>query len=94
MSTMINYPVQIWNAKDELVSLTLFQLLQWKTALRLEIRTIDAGLGAMTYKDGHGGKKISTHVRKFLSAGRNVTLEDLYEHISDSLDDINEQLGV
>lgn len=91
MSSMSNPQVGIYNHKDEVVAIHLFQLLQWKHALKLELRTMHLDGGPMTFK---GGKKISTHVRKFLSAPRNFSVEELYNHIAASLDSINEQLGV
>lgn len=85
MSVMSNQQVGIYNFNDEVVAVPLFQLLQWKHALKLEMKT------GMTFQ---GGRKASTHVRKFLSAPRSFKIEGLYNHIASSLESINEQLGV
>ena len=91
MSVMSNPQVGIYDYNENVVAIHLFQLLQWKHALKLEINTAHFAGGPMTFK---GGRKISTHVRKFLSAPRNYAIQDMYQHIADSLDSINEQLGV
>ena len=91
MSVMSNTEVGIYNYKNEVVAIYLFQLLQWKHALKLEMNTAHLAGGPMTFK---GGRKISTHVRKFLSAPRNYPIQVMYDHIADSLDGINKQLGV
>ena len=91
MPAMNNIEVGIYNHKDEVVAIHLFQLLQWKHALKLELNTMHLAGGPMTFK---GGRRISTHVRKFLSAPRSFSVQDLYNHIAGSLESINEQLGV
>jgi hypothetical protein len=91
MSVMQNMQVGIYDYNNEVVEISLWQLLQWKHALKLEIRTQGMAGGPMTFK---GGKRISTHVRKFLNAPRKYTVQIMYQHITESLDSINEQLGV
>lgn len=84
MSTMHNMIVGIYDANDEIKELPLFQLLQWKYAIKIEMQT------GMKMK---GGRSVATHVRRFLSAPR-YPIKDLYNHIATSLASINEQLGV
>jgi hypothetical protein len=81
---MTNIKVGIYDANGEVKELSLFQLLQWKHAIKLEMET------GMKMK---GGRSVATHVRRFLSAPR-YPIKDLYNHIAASLASINEQLGV
>lgn len=83
MSTIPTTPVQIWAFDDTFVQTTIFQLLQWKHALRLEINT------GMTMS---GGRKVSTHLRKLLKTPKRYRIEWLLHHIEESLKDITEQL--
>jgi hypothetical protein len=84
MTTMINFEVQIYGYNGQLVKFYMFNLLQLKHALALEIKT------GMSLKGG----KASTHLKKLLGCPRSYKKEDLLQHISDSIDNINKQLGV
>ena len=84
MSVMPNTKVRIYDANGEVKEVPLFQLLQWKYAIKIEMQT------GMKMK---GGRSVATHVRRFLSAPR-YPINDLYNHIADSLASIDEQLGV
>lgn len=82
---MQNFKVQIWDGNDELVEVYMFNLLQWKHAMKLEI---EKGL-----KMSKGS--VVSHVRKVLSAPKSkISDADLLKHIEDSIESINEQLGV
>ena len=73
--------VQIYDFKDELVELPVFQLLQWKHAIGLEMKGLKNSRGSVT-----------AHVRRKLSAPKNYPRKEIHKHLSDSLDDINKQL--
>ena len=77
---MINRTVQIYDYNDNLIEVNLFQLLQWKHALRLEERGMRFSRGSVT-----------AHVRKVLSAPRSY--KGLAQHIAASLESIMEELG-
>ena len=89
MSVMQNFTAQIWDWNDELVQVPMFQLLQWKHALKLEITTQEKLGEPMRFK---GGKLVSTHVRKVLGAPRNLSKQAMFQHLADSIDSINDQL--
>lgn len=75
--------VRIYDFKNELVTVPLFQLLQWKHAIGLEMQGLKHSRGSVT-----------AHVRKKLSAPRSYKRADLHKHLVDSIDDINKQMGV
>ena len=79
---MINMNCQIHDHQGELITVPLFQLLQWKHAIGLEMKGLKMSRGSVT-----------AHVRKRLSAPRSYKRADLHKHLCDSLDSINEQLG-
>lgn len=81
---MINFSVQIYGYNGQLVEFNMFNLLQLKHALRLEIKT---GMGL-------SGGKASTHLKKLLKCPRNYPKEELLRHIEESIKSIEEQLGV
>ena len=85
MSQVAVTPVNIWkfDGKSTLQT-TPFQLLQWKHGLRLETKGLTMSRG----------RKVSTHLRKVLGTPRAYPAADLLQHVTDSLDDINKQLGV
>lgn len=80
---MVTRIVAIFDHNGATVELPLFQLLQFKHALLLEAKGLT-----------HSRGRVSTHVRKLLSCPARYPLADLTVHISDSLDDINAQMGV
>jgi hypothetical protein len=84
MTTMHNFEVQIYGFKGQLVKFNMFNLIQLKHALALEIKT------GMSLSKG----KASTHLKKLLGCPRNYDKNELLKHIIDSIDNINEQLGV
>jgi hypothetical protein len=73
--------VQIYDFKNELVTVPMFQLLQWKHAIGLEMQGLKYSRGSVT-----------AHVRKKLSAPRSYKRADLHKHLVDSIDDINKQM--
>lgn len=83
MSTMINFEVQLQGYKGQLVTFNMFNLLQLKHALGLEMKGLTLSRG-----------KASTHLKKLLGCPRNYPVADLHKFISDSIDSINKQLGV
>jgi hypothetical protein len=74
--------VQIYGFRDQLIVTTIFQLLQWKHALKLEIET------GMTMK---GDRKVSTFLRGKLDTPRAYPAKNILAHIEASLDDITGQ---
>lgn len=83
MTDVATMRVNILAADESEVPTTVFQLLQWKHALRLEIST------GLTMS---GGRKVSTHLRKLLKVKRSYPKADLLSHIETSLESIQEQL--
>ena len=75
--------VQIHDWNDELVQVRLFQLIQWKHAMALEEKGMPVAR-----------RSVTAHVRKALSAPRSFTRAQLINYITESIDDINQQLGV
>ncbi len=75
--------VGIYDFKDEVIQVPLFQLLQWKHAINLERKGLKNSRGSVT-----------AHVRRKLSAPKGYPRDKIYAHLCDSLDSINEQLGV
>ena len=75
--------VQIYAFDNSLVQTTRFQLLQWKHALRLEIDT------GMTMS---GGRKISTHLRRKLKTPAQYPIENILQHITTCIEDIDAQV--
>lgn len=78
---MIGMNVRIYDFKNELVTVPLFQLLQWKHAIGLEMKGLKMSRGSVT-----------AHVRKRLSAPRSYKREDIHKHLVDSLDSIQKQM--
>ena len=74
--------VNIYDFNDELVSVERFQLLQWKHAIGLEMKGLTHSRGSVT-----------AHVRKLLKAPNSYQREQLFNHLSDSLKDIDRQLS-
>jgi len=56
-----------------------FQLLQWKHALRLELKGLTMSRG----------RKVSTHIRKLAGLKRSVKIESLLALVTDILDQHN-----
>jgi hypothetical protein len=77
-----SFKVRILDYNDKPVEVVLFQLLQWKHAMNIEVKT------GMIHSQG----SVVTHVRKLLSAPRTVSREALANHIATSVDDIINQL--
>ena len=75
--------VRIEDYNEELVEVPLFQLLQWKHALRLEQK-------GLTHSQG----SVYSMLRKKLSAPKTFTLDMMEHYISGCVDSINEQLEV
>jgi len=85
MTTMIPQDVQMLDWNDTPQVTNTFQLLQWKYAIKIEMET---GMKVQ------GGRSVIAHVRKFLSAPpkSKFSNQELYDHVSDSLDDIQAQI--
>lgn len=86
-SVFENFTVRIHDANDQLVELTMFQLLQWIHALRAEIRH------GMKLAQG-GGRKTSTVIKGFLSCRKDYPVEDLLDHLEQSKENIMGQLSL
>lgn len=71
--------VQVNDAGDT-VSTTVFQLIQWKHALKLE----KVGLTMS------GGRKVSTHLRKLLGLKRTYPIEGLEQWVQATIDAVEE----
>lgn len=69
--------VQINNFNDELVEVELFQLLQWKHAVHLEMLGMKHSRGSVT-----------AHVRRILGAPPRYPRDKIYQHLSGSLKDL------
>ena len=78
-----DYRVNIWNFRDETVSVRLLTLVAWKYHMKVHL----AGMKC-------SGRFIFAIVKDYLSAPMSYSNQDMYQHICDSLDSINEQLGV
>ena len=83
--TMIPQNVEI---KDEdgshMFTTTTFQLLQWRSALKLE----KVGM-TMSH-----GRKVSTHLKKLLGLKRNTPIEALQEWVDDIITQTHEAMGI
>ena len=77
------FEVQIWNHDGEVVKVKLIMLTAWEIALRSE-------------RDGMQvtAQSVAKIVREFLNAPSDYPLEHLCQHITDSLRDIQLQLGI
>jgi hypothetical protein len=84
---MLTGDVRIHAYDDSLVTVPLFQLLQWRSALKLEA-------GGMRHSRG----SVAAHVRRFLkvpkSQARAWNARALSTYLQECIDDIDEQLGV
>jgi hypothetical protein len=84
---MLTEDVRIHAYDDTVVEVPLFQLLQWRSALKLEA-------GGMRHSRG----SVAAHVRKFLkvpkSQARTWNAQALSTYLQECIDDIDEQLGV
>lgn len=80
---MLTTQVNIYDWNDQLVTTTVFQLMQWEAALRLELKT---GMAVSR------GKKMSTHLRKVLSAPRSYSVQELHGYIKSCLDEVKAQI--
>lgn len=80
---MNNTPIEIEiNDAGDTVKTTIFQLLQWKHALRLE----KVGLKMS------GGRKVSTHLRGLLGVKRTYPIDDLQTWVEDTLNAVEAAL--
>ncbi len=74
--------VNMWDFNDKLVAVPMFQLLQFKHALRLESKGLKHSRGSVT-----------AHVRRLLSAPKSYPRAALLGHITRTINDVNKQLG-
>jgi len=74
--------VQVNDWNDNAVTVPLWQLLQWKAALRLESQGMR-----------HSRGSVATHVRRLLSAPSSYTTRELAAYIAAVVDDVHAQLG-
>ena len=82
MTTMQNFEVNIEDANEKLIKTNMFQLLQWKHALALEMKGLTNSRGS-----------VYAHLCKKLSAP-NFGLENMHNYICTCIENINEQIGV
>lgn len=68
------------NDEGDTLTTTVFQLLQWKHALKLE----KVGLKMS------GGRKVSTHLRKLLGVKRTYPIDALEQWVQDTIDAVEE----
>lgn len=80
---MQNFEVQISGFNGQPVKFNMFNLLQYKHALSLEMKGLQLSRG-----------KASTHLKKLLGCPRSYKVADLHKYVCDCIDDINKQLGV
>lgn len=73
--------VKIETANGEVVT-SIFQLLQWKHALKLEAK-------GMTMSRG---RKVSTHLRKLFGLKRSVKIEQIQEIVEDLQAQIDQKI--
>lgn len=83
MTTFNNFPVNIWNYNDELYNTDMFRLIQWKHALKLEIKGVKVAR-----------KSVYRNICDQLEAPYSFGKENMLNHIETSIKNINEQLGV
>lgn len=83
MTNLLTYliTVDIKNSNCEPLQTTMFQLLQWKSGLKIEIKT---GLALSR------GMKVSTYLRKRLALPRNYKKENLLEFLENVIKHYNE----
>jgi hypothetical protein len=78
-------PVQLeYNDRGDTITVSAWQLLQWKHALRLEAK-------GMTMSRG---RKVSTHLRRLMNLKRNTPVSYLSEWVEGALDAVNTAMGV
>ena len=80
MSVMIPAKVTLTATDDSEVVTSDFQLLQWKFALKLELK-------GMTMSRG---QKVSTHLRKLLKLKRSFTIQQLLDYVVEVLAQVEE----
>ena len=73
--------VRIFDFNDHLITVPMFQLLQWKYAIGLEMKGLKHSRGSVT-----------AHVRRKLSAPRSYKREQIHDHLEASIKDIQSQL--
>ena len=72
----------IWNFKDETVTVKVITLTVWVSALKLELKGMKRS------------PSVSSIVRKHLSIPKSYPLADILLHLETSLADVKEQLGI
>lgn len=80
---MRNFKVQIHDWNEDLVEVYMFTLLQWKHALKLEMKGLTHSQGSV-YK----------HLLEVLSAPDTYSIEQMSEYIDGAVDSIEQQLGI
>ena len=73
-----------YNDRGDTFTTSLFQLLQWKHALRLEAK-------GMTLSRG---QKVSTHLKRLMNLKRNTPISYLSEWVEGALAESEKALGV
>jgi len=73
--------VQIYDFNDNLIVVPMFQLLQWKHSISLEMKGLRNSRGSVT-----------AHVRRILSAPKSYKREHIYDHLKTTIDDLTAQL--
>ena len=83
MSLPPDYTVQIWDFNEKLKKVRLITLTVWKHALKAELKGIQVS-----------EQPVEPVVRKFLNCPDDYPLELIADHITTSLADIQQQLGI
>ena len=78
--------VNVWDYNEQLVEIPMFQLLQWRGALKLEARGMKHSKGNVT--------KLVREKLSIPESDQQWTAETLAEYIGQTIDDIKQQLGV
>jgi hypothetical protein len=71
------------NKSGETIEVRLFTLLQWRSALKLEMKGFSAT----------GGRSVATHVRRLLGVPR-YPIKKLYDYIDATIKCVDKQLGI
>jgi hypothetical protein len=75
--------VVIWDFNDNEVEVPMFQLLQFRHSLHLEMKGLK-----------HSRGSVAAHVRRLLGCPKRYPIELLSQHIDSSVEDIQDQLGI
>jgi hypothetical protein len=80
---MINQTVHVEYGDGQTLATTLFQLMQWRSALKLEV------IG-MTMS---GGRKVSTHLRRAMGLKRTYPIKNLQQWVQATIEAVEGELA-